>query len=607
VSRPGPALARAAAVLALALAARGAAAATILHTRHNLSATGPGTVKALTETRVCIFCHTPHNANPRTPLWNREVPARTYTLYENPATLSATPQQPLEPSRLCLGCHDGMIALGAVLQPPGGIAMGGAITPGSPAAVGAGGDLSGDHPISIPYADAAALDPAIRPAPGGDLELYGTGTVECTTCHDAHQDRFPSPDKAGTSTGKFLVADNRRSGLCVLCHDLPGWIGSTHQQSAAAVDAGVLPVAPRTWPTWPTLAEWGCEGCHVPHGSRSGPFLLYRATESETCALCHSGAPVGGPHAAAASSRAVPVQTGKISTHPMDGASVRSASLRPRGGPARESGDVGENDVSCADCHNSHAMARTIGGERAPGMAASLRGVSGVDQDGVPVAVAGHEYEICFRCHGDENSRAPLIRRVVSTTNARLQFDTGNPSYHPVVGTGRSAAVPSLVGSARMVFRPTSTIECSDCHSDDGGFPRGPHSSSTPPILRDRYETADLTPESARSYALCYGCHDRASILANASFRRKGARRTASGGGHSGHLEAGAPCSGCHDAHGVPAVPGTGDHARLINFDTAFVRAAPGQAVPRFWRSGDFTGRCTLECHGRVHLDEAYP
>ncbi|VAX19401.1 Cytochrome c family protein, partial [hydrothermal vent metagenome] len=35
----------------------------VRNTKHNLSVSGPGTVKASTETRVCVFCHTPHQAN----------------------------------------------------------------------------------------------------------------------------------------------------------------------------------------------------------------------------------------------------------------------------------------------------------------------------------------------------------------------------------------------------------------------------------------------------------------------------------------------------------------------------------------------------------------
>ena len=119
---------------------------------------------------------------------------------------------------------------------------------------------------------------------------------------------------------------------------------------------------------------------------------------------------------------------------------------------------------------------------------------------------------------------------------------------------------------------------------------------------------ADHTPESYQSYALCYRCHNRTNILSDASFQKKILKTTASGGGHSGHLAKGAPCSACHDAHGVTdAKSGTGDHSRLINFDTTIVQAKAGATDPLFRQKGLFSGSCTLVCHGRAHQNESYP
>ena len=57
----------------------------VRNTRHNLSVTGPGSVKATTETQVCVFCHTPHAGTqesdpnaPPLPLWNRRLSGHTY-------------------------------------------------------------------------------------------------------------------------------------------------------------------------------------------------------------------------------------------------------------------------------------------------------------------------------------------------------------------------------------------------------------------------------------------------------------------------------------------------------------------------------------------------
>lgn len=584
----------------------GARAETILDTKHNLSVTGPGTVKALSETRVCVFCHTPHNASPGTPLWNREVGSQTYLLYANAATLNAAPGQPLGPSRLCLSCHDGLVALGAVLRPVGGIVVAGGIAPGSPALIGAGADLSKDHPFSFPYLAAAAADPGIRGALPADLLFYNGSSLECPTCHDAHKDVYRSPDRGGTPTGKFLTVSNRYSGLCVTCHDVVGWVGSAHQQAADPVDGAVFPVAPRRWPTWPTVAEWGCGICHAPHAAQSGPLLLYYPTEAETCAPCHGGPFPGDPHAdALAGARASDVgeQTEKPSAHRMTASRARPADAR---GAAVA--------VTCADCHNTHvltggaAAANANAGVR-PGasIAGALRGVSGVDRAGEPVKAAAHEYEICFKCHADGTARRSYGSRVVPTADTRLQFDPANPSFHPVLGSGRSNSVPSLPSRQEPALTPASLISCTDCHRDDDGVSRGPHGSAFAPILRERYDTEDHTRESEQSYALCYRCHERASILADASFRRRFAAAPAGGGGHSGHLAAGAPCAACHDAHGVPEAPGTGDHTHLINFDESIVTALPGESSPRYESRGGFTGACTLVCHGRAHRGESYP
>src|SRR5208282_3429080 len=88
----------------LSSAAAGAASR-IIDTRHNLSVSGPGAIKALSETRICVFCHIPHNAAPQTPLWNKTIQPVTYILYES-TTLTAHLKQPYGPTRLCLSCHD---------------------------------------------------------------------------------------------------------------------------------------------------------------------------------------------------------------------------------------------------------------------------------------------------------------------------------------------------------------------------------------------------------------------------------------------------------------------------------------------------------------------
>ena len=85
----------------------------ILGSKHDLSAVGPGPIKAATEAEVCLFCHTPHRALDVVPLWNHEMSQATYTPYTS-STKKAAVGQPSGASKLCLSCHDGTVALGAV-------------------------------------------------------------------------------------------------------------------------------------------------------------------------------------------------------------------------------------------------------------------------------------------------------------------------------------------------------------------------------------------------------------------------------------------------------------------------------------------------------------
>ncbi len=168
---------------------------------------------------ICIVCHTPHNADPYgngiadAPLWNHDADMTTvYTLYSS-ATLQAVPGQPAGVSKLCLSCHDGVIALDA---------FGGAA--GNPANVITGSalvdtDLSDDHPVSFPYTAASPADPEINDPTVANARLGGLTiqavlldggtTMECSSCHDVH----------GTGIASLLKVDNATSNLCLVCHD----------------------------------------------------------------------------------------------------------------------------------------------------------------------------------------------------------------------------------------------------------------------------------------------------------------------------------------------------------------------------------------------------
>src|ERR1017187_4288017 len=178
-------------MLALALVglAAGKAGAQIESTVHNLTTTSGkmhGDSKAV---GVCIFCHTPHNARPTSGLWNRDLPAVTYKLYTS-STLRAQMSQPNGSSRLCLSCHDGIVALSNMRVAP----LSGPVAAMAPLSgiASFGTDLSNDHPISFIYNSALALragdliDPKALPQAA---PLDNDRQLQCTSCHDPHLNR----------------------------------------------------------------------------------------------------------------------------------------------------------------------------------------------------------------------------------------------------------------------------------------------------------------------------------------------------------------------------------------------------------------------------------
>ncbi len=220
-------LAGVAATILLALSC-GAGAGSIANTVHNLSVSGPGPIKSPTETEICIFCHTPHTATPKTPLWNRRLnAARNYQMYwryslQAYRSTGAAPQ-PDGSSKLCLSCHDGTIALGSVRSRRKQIAVSGGprLRPGHRGYLGT--DLSGSHPISFVYNDAlaarnnAAGDMPLR-MPSSltdrDVKLDAKRKIQCTTCHNPHDDSNFVPGEVP----HFYVKPSW-SAVCVTCHD----------------------------------------------------------------------------------------------------------------------------------------------------------------------------------------------------------------------------------------------------------------------------------------------------------------------------------------------------------------------------------------------------
>jgi predicted CXXCH cytochrome family protein len=203
-------------------------------TKHNLSITGPGPAQALNETGICKFCHTPHNASPETPLWNHEITQVTdYIHYWSPTLLSYSSPEDAPPidgfSRLCLSCHDGTVALGALIVRGEIIeTIPDILTFGMEGYIGT--DLSGGHPISIIFdqnlASRRNVEPDLLhlnwPLTDKDVKLFPTQGgygVQCTSCHDPHGGR------GGPEAPPFWRKQTY-DDVCLVCHDAsPSGIG----------------------------------------------------------------------------------------------------------------------------------------------------------------------------------------------------------------------------------------------------------------------------------------------------------------------------------------------------------------------------------------------
>lgn len=539
----------------------------VVNSVHNLSAGGPGSIKASSESEICIFCHTPHRSSPQSPLWNRNDPGSFYLLYSS-STIEAAPGQPDGSSLLCLSCHDGTIALGSVLSRTTEISFASGVTVMPPGGSNLTTDLADDHPVSFVFNSAlAATDGQLKdPASITHPVTLEEGKVQCTSCHNAHNDTW----------GSFLVVSNQFSELCFKCHDRNYWGSSSHNNSTAVWDGSGTDPWQHT--DWTTVAENGCENCHNPHTAGGKPGLMNYLAEESNCLNCHNG------HVASTN---ILSQATKPYIHNVYGYNMDHD-------PA-EDALVSSMHVECEDCHNPHAVYNASAA--APAVNGYLAGVKGINQSGSPVNPALYQYEVCYRCHADSPGKpASKTTRQIEQNNVRLEFDLGNPSFHPVAGAGVNPNSPSLISPG---YSESSVIYCTDCHASDGASsPAGPHGSIYPSIMKMRYETADYTVESPSAYELCYSCHDRASILGNNSFDD-----------HKKHIEEeNTPCNACHDPHGISSSQGNNiNNTHLINFDTDIVSPESGIAGRlKFEDLGEFRGRCYLRCHGQNHPGWSY-
>ncbi len=598
----------------------------IVNSKHDFRASSTAAIRAVSENDLCVFCHTPHNADPGPELWNHKLSPTQFSVYRS-TTLEAdvAPMRPEDTSKLCLSCHDGTIALGDT-QSKGLVPFlqGSAYTlpPTSPANLAAQRGFTDDHPfafVPVPGSE-------IRNPPAADaVHLDRTGRLHCTSCHEPHRE-YIDP-----TVGRFLVRTNQASAICLTCHQKAGWANSSHRLPPDPVADQRYGPPQGAHTGYAGVSQNACESCHRPHAPRVEQRLV-KFLEENTCYACHDGS-------VAQASRNIRGEfLGKLYKHPvMATPSVHDAAESPSSAtsPLPETSSAAPRHAECADCHNAHfANGRAA---QPPAAAGAIEGTRGHSATGAFLPQSANEFEICFKCHADSANKPQLFDAsgvgIGFGRNPQRQFDAGNPnrfhtrlefgfslSYHPVtrpqnLSTGPGGEVPSLrtapitPGGAPLPNRTltaSSYIYCTDCHNNDTGRnlgtlggPTGPHGSNLPHLL-ERENVLEPPPPvpgehssgvnySPANYALCNKCHDlENSILRDESFKK-----------HREHIRnVEAACSTCHDPHASSA-------PMLINFDRAIVAPSKSGRL-EYRRTGFRQGECYLTCHGKNHDPKSY-
>ena len=233
----------------------------IVNSSHDMSSTSTATIKAVSNTQICYYCHSPHPdlnttdpavttaPNGQTPLWNHYLSSKaSYGVYSSPsfdafqtdiADVGGAVAGSAAVTNLCLSCHDGTVGVNTLykgqynsatktrVSPDFGSSVNVAVLMPSTVQVGGGAEgLSEMHPLNFTYDATLAGKSVSLVVPttasngfGGTRQGVNTSSgkflplfdqkMQCATCHDVHD---------GTTNRPFLRASTTGSELCLGCH-----------------------------------------------------------------------------------------------------------------------------------------------------------------------------------------------------------------------------------------------------------------------------------------------------------------------------------------------------------------------------------------------------
>ncbi|NTU70804.1 MAG: fibronectin type III domain-containing protein [Coriobacteriia bacterium] len=576
------------------------------------------------DSRMCMNCHSVHEADPDTSLYRWEVGASQSTI-------------------MCLTCHDGR--------------------------------NSNTANVASGTSDAFGLASGHRFETTPTLPASISG---CDTCHAVHGSsldarRIPAETINGTSVAS---AGNE---MCYACHTTSGdWYGTGYPSTSSPTrDTTGYPIA-GTWPG-PTTYDsesnlhrlipettqtpsagspirrgaGDCLYCHASHRGANvydGLLATFRPSSASTlasdqangtyaaaCLNCHGNAIPSGFATAPVNIEQFVTGGDATAGHRV----ITSGGDLPIGAP-----------LPCYECHNPHGSKRgnasMISDERGRSLAttdtSSIRhfcftchttsdSASGWDSVGeVYTPVSASDFVVGLRRDGTTGEPAQNVLRLPSTVSAHLEssgaacytchgdgYGSGQNNVHaPSVGDYEATIHTGVVASQTITITSVSygPLECSDCHDLElGAEHEKPSSSSTAAGCANCHPSPRNTLTSGWSATSCVegGCH----VVGSATEMHAGVDAA-----HEGQDTAACDATGCHVTnlavlHSTASTTVPNPAALTVRIDVVrsfagIVRGLAGEGTVTYTGCGVCHGpsvpttRSCLVCHaGHTHIDES--
>jgi hypothetical protein len=488
----------------------------VKNTKHNLSISGPGTVKAVEysgvttkQSQICVFCHTPHGATLGVnPLWNKRISSAVYSTYTSSsldadAILKSDPlyadytdlqinnllKQPGGSSKLCLSCHDGTLAVGNVNVMWG---LGTSTSQWSMAMLGTSGADTKLMGGKMPYGGFGTVSGVVSGVSSGYTRNLG---IDLTNDHPISVNYTKAlADRDGelrsvVGPGVGVPAANLQKSVEVG--------GYTLGQIVGIRGSGYRPLAPLEPTGSAGVGQIQCAACHDPHLRETDtsvgnqkflrlnrfqegpPTGSYNSFNDIGCVACHdkdfnTTSPATGAGTWSYSVHANPLVATPPQTYKADAATMREF---PTSADRQVTNDnLPMWQASCLNCHDTH----TVQGARQ-----LLR--EGTDNIPVtttpPTPKAGGKSaleETCYQCHTSpsesvigndqaENPAQDIKYDYVGMNKKRMPITLADQQGN-ANGGSPAAEVHSIGGNFPSGGTPAESVDCASltnkCGSD---------------------------------------------------------------------------------------------------------------------------------------------